>query len=60
MSTFTALDAMDNPPPIFSGDIPLDWPGDYDTTPQLCFSQPYPLPATIVALMPQVVVQDKG
>lgn len=56
----SALDAMDNPPPLFTGDITVDWPGDYDTTPWLCFNQPYPLPATIVALMPQVVVSDKG
>jgi hypothetical protein len=56
----SALQAMDNPPPMFTGDISLDWPGDYDTYPWLCFRQPYPLPATIVAVMPQVVVSDKG
>jgi hypothetical protein len=56
----SALNLMDNPPPIFSGDITVDWPGDYDTTPWLCFEQPYPLPATLVAIMPQVIVADKG
>lgn len=56
----TALDRMDNPPPMFTGDIEVNWPGDYDTYPWLCFQQPHPLPATIVALMPQVVVSDKG
>lgn len=56
----TALDAMDNPPPLGTGDFSVDWPGDYDTTPWLCFKQPYPLPSTIVALMPQVVVYDRG
>jgi hypothetical protein len=56
----SALDLMDNPPPIFSGDITLDWPGDYNTTPWLCFQQDQPLPATIVGLMPQVGVSDKG
>jgi hypothetical protein len=56
----TALDRMDNPPPMFTGDIEVNWPGDYDTHPWLCFQQPYPLPAEIVAVMPQVVVSDKG
>ncbi len=56
----TALDLMDNPPPLFTGDIEVNWPGDYDTTPWLCFQQSDPLPATIVAIMPQVVVADKG
>jgi hypothetical protein len=55
-----ALDRMDNPPPMFTGDIAIDWPGDYDTYPWLCFQQSDPLPATIVAIMPQVVVADKG
>lgn len=56
----TALMAMDNPPAIFSGDIEVDWPGEYDTNPWLCFQQSDPLPATIVAIMPQVTVSDKG
>jgi hypothetical protein len=56
----TPLDAMDNPHAIFSGDVLLDWPGEYDTSPWLCFSVNQPLPATIVSLMPQVMASDKG
>jgi hypothetical protein len=56
----TALDLMDNPPAIFSGDILLDWPGAYDSNPWMCFQCTQPMPATIVALMPQITVSDKG
>jgi hypothetical protein len=56
----TALDAMDNVPPLYTGDITVDWPGDYDTNPWLCFEQSQPLPSTIVAVMPIVSVQDRG
>lgn len=56
----TALMAMDNPPDLFTGDLLLDWPGDYDTHPWLCFQQDYPLPCTIVGVMPTVSTYDRG
>jgi hypothetical protein len=56
----SALDSMDNPPPLFTGDKVLDFPGDFSLTPWLCFEQPQPLPCTIVAVMPQVTTYDKG
>lgn len=55
----TALDQMDNAPPLFTGDIVLDWPGEYDTHPWLCFANDQPLPSTIVGIYPQVTVQDR-
>lgn len=56
----TALNAMDNPPPLFTGDMLFDFADDYDTNPWVCLQQPYPLPATIVAIMPQVTTYDRG
>ena len=54
----SALDEMDNPPPLFTGDIQVDWEGGYDSDTPLCFEQSDPLPCTIVALMPVVTVND--
>lgn len=56
----TALMHMDNPPDLYSGDLLMDWPGDYETTPWLCFQQDYPMPCTIVGVMPIVSVYDRG
>lgn len=56
----TALDNMDNPPPLFTGDMLFDFADDYDDNPWMCFVQPYPLPSTIVALLPQVTTYDRG
>lgn len=56
----TALMAMDNPPDLFTGDLVLDWPGDYDTHPWLCFMQDAPLPCTIIGAMPTVSTYDRG
>ncbi len=52
--------AMDQPPALFTGDKELDWPGDWDSNPWLAFINPYPLPCTISAIMPQVSVSDRG
>ena len=52
----TALDRMDNPTALFTGDVILDWPGEYDLNPWLCFTVDQPLPCTIIAIMPQVSV----
>jgi hypothetical protein len=56
----TALDLMDNPPALYSGDLELDWPGDYNSNPWLCFEQSDPLPCTIIGVMPTVSTQDRG
>lgn len=59
-----ALMPMDNPPDVFgkaeATDVLLDWPGEYDVTPWLCFQVDQPMAATIVSLMPQVSVSDRG
>lgn len=55
-----ALDAMDNPPPLFTGDMLFDFASDYDDNPWVCLEQPYPLPAMIVAIFPQVTTYDRG
>jgi len=55
----TASDTMTTAVPLFSGDKELDWDGDYETKGQLHFRQDQPLPATIVAVMPQLVAQDR-
>ena len=68
-SSFDAMDEvdfrspdmdMDNQAALFTGDKLVDWPDDWDMDPVLCIEQADPLPCTVVALMPQVVSQDKG
>ena len=56
----SAQDLMDNASPLFTGDMSLDYPSDWDTSPWVCVEQADPLPATIVAIMPQVSVNDRG
>jgi len=52
-------DPMDAPPPIFTGDKLLEWNGGYDFDGYITIQQAQPLPMTIVAIMPQVVTQDR-
>ena len=42
-----------------SGVLPLEFDADYDTENQLCWRQDQPLPGTILAVMPQMVTQDR-
>jgi hypothetical protein len=51
-------DRMDQPVALFTGDIRLDVEGDWDTDPWMCFQQVDPLPAMIVAIMPQQSTND--
>jgi hypothetical protein len=37
-------------PVLFSGNIPVEWPGDYETDNYLCIEQPDPYPMTVIAL----------
>lgn len=55
-----ASDLMDNPAPLYSGDVRFEFADDYDMEPWLCFESSDPLPCTIVAIMPQVTVSDRG
>lgn len=49
---------MNEPPPLFSGDKTVAWPSGYEGPVQLAIIADQPGPCTIVALMPQVTVQD--
>ncbi|MEZ5665876.1 MAG: hypothetical protein R3F55_00240 [Alphaproteobacteria bacterium] len=50
---------MGAPPALFSGDADIAWPGGYETGGRVVVACRDPLPATIVAIMPQLVTQDR-
>lgn len=50
--------AMDSPPPLFSGDKTVTFPGDFDTAGGVLMIQDQPLPFTVNALIPYVVIAD--
>lgn len=52
-------DPMDAAPPIFTGDKLIEWNGGYDFDGYVTIEQSQPLPMTVVAIMPQVVTQDR-
>jgi hypothetical protein len=51
--------AMDEAIPPFSGDKEIAWPSGYEVDAYLRYENDLPLPATVVAFMPQVVTQDR-
>lgn len=53
-------DAMDEPPPLQSGDFRIKWEGGYRTEGRICIRRDQPLPMSFQAIMPQVVTSDKG
>ena len=54
----TPADAMDAPPPLFTGDKLVAWPGGYETDNRLYITHDQPTPLTLVAIYPQIVTQD--
>lgn len=50
--------AMNNPAGLFSGDALLPWPSGYETDARLWYVNDTMFPATIIAIMPQVSVQE--
>jgi hypothetical protein len=52
-------DNMDEAPPLFTGDKEIPWRGGYDKDGFIWYVNDQPLPATIVAIMPQVTTQDR-
>ena len=67
--SFTALDEVlfrtsddltNTPIPPFTGDKPIDWDGDYSTEAQVCWSRDKPMPCTVLALMPQLMTEDRN
>ncbi len=56
-----SVDDAGHAPPLFSGIIESETlDADYDTENQICFRQDQPLPSCILAIMPQMVTQDRG
>jgi hypothetical protein len=47
-------DPMDAPPPIFTGDKEVNWRGGYETDGSIMIISDQPLPATVVAIMPEM------
>jgi hypothetical protein len=52
-------DPMNQPPPLFTGDKLVEWPGGYDFDGYVTVKQEQPLPMTVIAIMPQVTTQDR-
>ena len=55
----TAATPLGSAPALFSGDKEMEWPGDYETEGQIYFRQDQPLPMTLLAIMPQLITQDR-
>ena len=52
-------DPMGQPPALFTGDKLIEWPNGYDFDGYIAIKQDQPLPMTVIAIMPQVVTQDR-
>ena len=50
---------MDAPPPLYTGDMLLEWPSGYDFDGYIMIRQDQPLPMTLVAIMPQLETFDR-
>jgi len=46
------------PPALYSGDYKLQFPGGYETDAYVCYEQRMPLPATLVAVVLRVQIND--
>lgn len=55
----TASDELSRAPELFTGIRTETLEADYDFENQFCFEQDQPLPSMILALMPQMVTQDR-
>lgn len=53
-----AIDPMNAPVPLFSGDKVVPWPEGYNSDAYMMFVNDQPTPAILVGLMPQMVVND--
>lgn len=54
----TPNDPMDQPAPLFSGDITVKWPKGYESEGYIGFENLQPTAVTLVAIMPKIVTQD--
>lgn len=51
--------SMDNPPPMFTGDKEIPFPGDYETAAEIEVRQTQPFPMTIVGIYPRMKTYDR-
>lgn len=56
----TSSDPLTRAPSLFSGILSETIDSDYDFENQFCWRQDQPLPGTILAIMPQMLTQDRG
>jgi hypothetical protein len=49
---------MGSPPPAFTGDIEMEWDGDYEKSMPIVIKKDRPMPLTVVAVMPQALVSE--
>lgn len=56
----SSADAMNQPPGLFTGDKSMAFPQGYTTDARIIVQADQPLPMTLVALMPQLVTNDRG
>lgn len=50
---------MGSPPPLYTGDVLMEFPGDYDMDGYMMVRQTQPLPMTVVALVPFMTTYDR-
>lgn len=53
-------DPMDTAPPLFDGDVEIEWDDAYSTETLIFIRQDQPLPMTVSAIMAQLVTQDRA
>lgn len=58
MRTLDPRKPIGTPPALFSGDVKVQFPNGYDTDGYVCFEQKMPLPATLVAVVLRVQIND--
>lgn len=55
----SSADPVDTAVPLFTGDVEMQWEGNYLTENYVCWRFDQPLPGTILAVMPQMHTQDR-
>lgn len=58
IKTLDAAKPVGSPPLVTNGDIKIQFPGGFDTDGYVCYEQAMPLPATLVAIILRVQIND--
>ena len=58
VKTLNANAPVGTPPALFTGDIRVQFPGGFTDDGHICYEQADPLPATVVAVVAAVKVND--